>query len=41
MEWLINERACSGCPSSMATLKMKLEMLKHYTSRVLEVREIA
>ena len=34
--------ACSGCPSSMATLKMGVEnMLKHYIPEVLEVREVA
>ena len=33
--------ACSGCPSSMATLKMGVEnMLKHYIPEVLEVREV-
>ena len=32
--------ACSGCPSSMATLKMGVEnMLKHYIPEVLEVRD--
>jgi Fe-S cluster biogenesis protein NfuA len=33
--------ACSGCPSSLATLKMGVEnMLKHYIPEVLEVREV-
>ena len=33
--------ACSGCPSSMATLKMGVEnMLKHYIPEVIEVREV-
>ncbi len=34
-------RACSGCPSSTATLKMGIEnMLKHYIPEVKEVRPI-
>ena len=34
--------ACSGCPSSMATLKMGVEnMLKHYIPEIIEVREVA
>ena len=34
--------ACSGCPSSMATLKMGVEnMLKHYIPEVMEVREVS
>jgi Fe-S cluster biogenesis protein NfuA len=33
--------ACSGCPSSTATLKMGIEnMLRHYVPEVLEVRAI-
>ena len=33
--------ACSGCPSSLATLKMGVEnMLKHYIPEVMEVREV-
>ena len=33
--------ACSGCPSSTATLKMGIEnMLKHYVPEVQEVRPI-
>ena len=33
--------ACSGCPSSMATLKMGVEnMLKHYIPEIMEVREV-
>ena len=33
--------ACSGCPSSMATLKMGVEnMLKHYIPEVMEVKEV-
>ena len=33
--------ACSGCPSSLATLKMGVEnMLKHYIPEVLEVKEV-
>lgn len=34
--------ACSGCPSSTATLKMGIEkMLKHFIPEVVEVRPIA
>lgn len=34
--------ACSGCPSSTATLKMGIEkMLRHYIPEVLEVRPVA
>ena len=33
--------ACSGCPSSTATLKMGIEnMLKHYVPEVKEVRPV-
>ena len=33
--------ACSGCPSSTATLKMGIEnMLKHYVPEVKEIRQI-
>jgi Fe-S cluster biogenesis protein NfuA len=33
--------ACSGCPSSTATLKMGIEnMLKHYVPEVIEVRAV-
>ena len=33
--------ACSGCPSSLATLKMGVEnMLRHYIPEVSEVREV-
>jgi Fe-S cluster biogenesis protein NfuA len=33
--------ACSGCPSSTATLKMGIEnMLKHYIPEVVEVRAV-
>ena len=33
--------ACSGCPSSMATLKMGVEnMLKHYIPEIMEVKEV-
>ena len=33
--------ACSGCPSSTATLKMGIEnMLKHYIPEVIEVRPV-
>jgi Fe-S cluster biogenesis protein NfuA len=36
---LYMQGACSGCPSSTATLKMGIEnMLKHYIPEVLEVR---
>ncbi|MDH5722360.1 MAG: NifU family protein [Alphaproteobacteria bacterium] len=34
--------ACSGCPSSAATLKMGVEnMLKHYVPEVIEVRPVS
>ena len=34
--------ACSGCPSSLATLKMGVEnMLKHYVPEVMEVKEVS
>jgi Fe-S cluster biogenesis protein NfuA len=34
--------SCSGCPSSMATLKMGVEnMLKHYIPEITEVREVS
>ena len=37
--YLEMQGACSGCPSSTATLKMGIEnMLKHYIPEVLEVR---
>ena len=37
--YLQMQGACSGCPSSTATLKMGIEnMLKHYVPEVLEVR---
>ena len=33
--------ACSGCPSSLATLKMGVEnMLKHYIPEIMEVKEV-
>ena len=33
--------SCSGCPSSIATLKMGVEnMLKHYIPEITEVREV-
>jgi Fe-S cluster biogenesis protein NfuA len=33
--------ACSGCPSSTATLKMGIEnMLRHYIPEVIEVRPV-
>ena len=36
---LYMQGACSGCPSSTATLKMGIEnMLKHYIPEVIEVR---
>ena len=39
--YLHMQGACSGCPSSTATLKMGIEnMLKHYVPEVLEVRPI-
>ena len=39
--YLHMQGACSGCPSSSATLKMGIEnMLKHYIPEVKEVRPI-
>ena len=39
--YLHMQGACSGCPSSTATLKMRIEnMLKHYVPEVQEVRPI-
>ena len=39
--YLHMQGACSGCPSSAATLKMGIEnMLKHYIPEVVEVRPI-
>ena len=39
--YLHMQGACSGCPSSTATLKMGIEnMLKHYIPEVQEVRPI-
>ncbi len=39
--YLQMQGACSGCPSSTATLKMGIEnMLRHYIPEVLEVRPI-
>ena len=39
--YLHMQGACSGCPSSTATLKMGIEnMLKHYVPEVKEVRSI-
>ena len=39
--YLHMQGACSGCPSSTATLKMGIEnMLKHYIPEVKEVRPI-
>jgi len=39
--YLHMQGACSGCPSSMATLKMGIEnMLKHYIAEVKEVRPV-
>ena len=39
--YLHMQGACSGCPSSTATLKMGIEnMLKHYVPEVLEVRPV-
>ena len=39
--YLHMQGACSGCPSSMATLKMGIEnMLKHYIPEVKEVRPV-
>ena len=39
---LLMKGACSGCPSSTATLKMGIEnLLKHYIPEVTEVRPVA
>ena len=39
--YLHMQGACSGCPSSTATLKMGIEnMLKHYVPEVIEVRPV-
>ena len=39
--YLQMQGACSGCPSSTATLKMGIEnMLKHYVPEVVEVRPV-
>ena len=39
--FLAMQGACSGCPSSTATLKMGIEnMLRHYIPEVLEVRAV-
>ena len=39
--YLYMQGACSGCPSSTATLKMGIEnMLKHYIPEVSEVRPV-
>jgi Fe-S cluster biogenesis protein NfuA len=39
--YLYMQGACSGCPSSTATLKMGIEnMLRHYIPEVLEVRPV-
>ena len=39
--YLKMQGACSGCPSSTATLKMGIEnMLKHYIPEVQEVRPV-
>ena len=39
--YLKMQGACSGCPSSTATLKMGIEnMLKHYIPEVKEVRPV-
>ena len=39
--YLQMQGACSGCPSSTATLKMGIEnMLKHYVPEVQEVRPV-
>ena len=39
--YLHMQGACSGCPSSTATLKMGIEnMLKHYIPEVIEVRPV-
>ena len=43
-DWIVYlkmQGACSGCPSSTATLKMGIEnMLKHYIPEVQEVRPV-
>ncbi len=39
--YLTMQGACSGCPSSTATLKMGIEnMLRHYIPEVVEVRAV-
>ena len=39
--YLHMQGACSGCPSSTATLKMGIEnMLRHYVPEVVEVRSV-
>jgi len=39
--YLHMQGACSGCPSSTATLKMGIEnMLKHYVPEIKEVRPV-
>jgi Fe-S cluster biogenesis protein NfuA len=39
--YLHMQGACSGCPSSTATLKMGIEnMLRHYVPEVVEVRPV-
>ena len=39
--YLVMQGACSGCPSSTATLKMGIEnMLRHYIPEVVEVRPV-
>jgi Fe-S cluster biogenesis protein NfuA len=39
--YLKMQGACSGCPSSTATLKMGIEnMLQHFIPEVLEVRPV-
>ena len=39
--YLLMQGACSGCPSSTATLKMGIEnMLRHYIPEVTEVRPV-
>ena len=40
--YLRMQGACSGCPSSTATLKMGIEnMLRHYVPEVIEVRAVS
>jgi len=40
--YLHMQGACSGCPSSTATLKMGIEnMLRHYVPEVVEVRAVS